>query len=119
MKIKSVLSVAMCITILLSGFAFSSSAQDESFTVKMINCNVAGLPSFGGRDVPANQRVIGEYIIENDFEIVAVQEDFGYHKHLKKSLEGYVTTNHTGAIPGGDGLNLFTKGVVKPFHIIK
>lgn len=109
MKIKQLMCVVMCVVLMLSCFAFSSSAQDEVITLKAINCNVAGLPSFGGSDVRGNQRVIGDYIIENDFDIVAVQEDFGYHKHLRNSLEGYISTNHTGAIPGGDGLNLFTK----------
>ena len=111
MKFKRLLCAVMCVAVMLSGFALSSSAQEDGFTVKMINCNVAGLPSFGGRDVRGNQPVIGNYIIENGFDIVAVQEDFVHHKHLSASLEGYISTNHTGAIPGGDGLNLFTKGM--------
>ncbi len=86
--------------------------QDNSITVKMINYNVAGMPNFSGKDVPAAQQSIGKYIVDNGFDIVAVQEDFGYHRKLKDSLVGYeYRTCHTGSIPGGDGLNIFTKSM--------
>ena len=84
----------------------------EKYTVKTVNFNVAGLP-FGilsGEDVPANQKAAAKYLSENDFDIAAVQEDFGYHSTLVDNLNGYnCLTNHTGNIPGGDGLNVFTK----------
>ena len=84
----------------------------EKFTVKAVNFNVAGLPfaAIGGTDVKGNQGVAGKYLSENDFDIVAVQEDFGYHKHLVAAMSGFnYMTNHIGGIPGGDGLNTFTK----------
>ena len=86
--------------------------NSEKYTVKAVNFNVAGLPFaiFQGEDVGANQGVAGKYLSENDFDIVAIQEDFGYHKQLVKSMSGFnYTTIHTGSIPGGDGLNIFTK----------
>lgn len=84
--------------------------EEKSITVKMINYNVAGMPNFSGKDVPACQEFIGKYVVENGFDILATQEDFGYHKHLKNALTGFeYRTNHTGSIPGGDGLNVFTK----------
>lgn len=86
--------------------------NSEKYTVKAVNFNVAGLPFaiFQGEDVGANQGVAGKYLSENDFDIVAIQEDFGYHKQLVKSMSGFnYTTTHTGSIPGGDGLNIFTK----------
>ena len=86
----------------------------EKHSIKTVNFNVAGLP-FGilqGENVRANQREAGRYLSENGFDIVAVQEDFGFHKQLIKNLNGFnYITNHTGGIPGGDGLNIFTKNM--------
>ena len=84
----------------------------EKYDIKAVNFNVAGLPFavLSGENVAANQGVAAKYLSQNDFDIVAVQEDFGYHKYLAEGMNGYnYTTNHTGSIPGGDGLNLFTK----------
>ncbi len=84
----------------------------EKQTVRMVNFNVAGLPFaiLTGEDVAANQTFAGKYLSSNNFDIVAVQEDFGYHDYLVKSLNGFnYMTNYTGTIPGGDGLNVFTK----------
>ena len=86
----------------------------EKHIVKTVNYNVAGLPFavLSGENVAANQKVSGEYLSQNDFDIVAVQEDFGYHKKLVNSMSGFnYETNHTGGIPGGDGLNIFTKNM--------
>ena len=84
----------------------------EKHTVKAVNFNVAGLP-FGilsGENVIANQKAAGKYLSENDFDIAAVQEDFGFHNYLTGSLTGFnYLTEHMGNIPGGDGLNVFTK----------
>lgn len=84
----------------------------EKYNLKAVNFNVAGLPFaiFQGEDVGANQKVAAKYLSQNNFDIVAVQEDFGYHKQLVGSMSGFnYTTTHTGGIPGGDGLNIFTK----------
>lgn len=84
----------------------------EKYTVKTVNFNVAGLPfaALSGVDVSGNQKVAAKYLSENNFDIVAVQEDFGYHKNLVGSMSGFsYMTNHTGSVPGGDGLNIFTK----------
>ncbi len=86
----------------------------EKQTVKAVNFNVAGLPfaALGGEDVAGNQKAAAEYLSSNGFDIAAVQEDFNYHKSLADNLTGFdYMTNHTGNIPGGDGLNIFTKGM--------
>ncbi|MBR3767450.1 MAG: endonuclease/exonuclease/phosphatase family protein [Clostridia bacterium] len=88
--------------------------EAEKYTLKTVNFNVAGLPfaAFTGENVAANQKAAGKYLSGNDFDIVAVQEDFGYHKSLLESMSGFnYLTNHTGSIPGGDGLNIFTKNM--------
>lgn len=86
----------------------------DKYTVKAVNFNVAGLPfsSLSGADVKANQTNAGKYLSTNNFDIVAVQEDFGYHKQLLEGMSGFnYATNHLGGIPGGDGLNIFTKNM--------
>ncbi len=86
----------------------------EKHLVKTVNYNVAGLPFgiFTGENVGANQKVSGKYLSENDFDIVAVQEDFGFHRQLTDSMKGFsYKTVHTGDVPSGDGLNIFTKNM--------
>lgn len=86
----------------------------EKHTIRTVNFNVAGLPfeSFKGANVAGNQYTAGKYLSENDFDIVAVQEDFGYHENLVNAMSGFgFMTNHTGSIPGGDGLNIYTKNM--------
>ncbi len=86
--------------------------EAEKYNLKTVNFNVAGLPfaALTGENVAANQAAAAKYLSQNDFDIVAVQEDFGYHKKLVEGMSGFnYMTNHTGGIPGGDGLNIFTK----------
>lgn len=84
-------------------------ANPDKFTVKLLNYNVAGLPWVG---TAANQKSNAEFIVENGYDIVAVQEDFSYHNSLVSGLDGYsYQTHHLGGVPGGDGLNIFTKNM--------
>ena len=86
----------------------------EKYNLKAVNFNVAGLPfaALSGENVGGNQKISAKYLSENNFDIVAVQEDFGYHKNLVGAMNGFnYETNHTGSIPGGDGLNVFTKNM--------
>ena len=108
-------------------FTCNGEAYTENFSIKLydydssaktvlkaVNLNVAGLPfsALSGTDVAANQSLIASYLSQNNFDIAAVQEDFGYHQNLVKSLYGFeYMTNHTGSVPGGDGLNIFTKNM--------
>lgn len=88
--------------------------KSEKYTVKAVNFNVAGLPFavLSGENVAANQKAAGKYLSQGGFDIVAVQEDFGFHKYLVNSMDGFnYMTNYTGGIPGGDGLNVFTKNM--------
>lgn len=129
-RIKSALALILSILVISGTFTVTAFADDmpagdipvtdetvpeepsaeSGITVKMMNYNVAGMPNFSGKDVPLAQQIIGNYIVENNFDIVATQEDFGYNRKLYKSMTGYnYRTCHTGSIPGGDGLNIYTK----------
>ncbi|MGN1419757.1 MAG: endonuclease/exonuclease/phosphatase family protein [Acutalibacteraceae bacterium] len=114
-KIKKVLSVILSVMMIFSIVTVFASASDTK-EVKMLCYNVAGLPSIGGiigmqgTDVPGNQTILGQQLNQSDYDVIAVQEDFGYHDNLANGLTNYpYKTNHTGGIPGGDGMNVFSK----------
>lgn len=107
-NIRKTLAVVICMIIVLSSLVVFSSAEEESCTLKILNYNVAGLPI--DIDVPVKQAKIGEYINSNDYDIVAVQEDFTFHSSLADEITQYpYQTIHSGSIPWGDGLNIFSK----------
>lgn len=113
MKItRKIIAVAVAVIMLSGLLCFDAVAQSNTFEVRMMNYNVAGLPKFDGTDAAANNKAIADYITENGFDIVAVQEDFAYNKNLVSNLNGFdYFTNHSGSIPGGDGLNIFSDGM--------
>ena len=87
-KMKKFAALFMLCIMLLNIGIIGTSAKDDSFTVSMMNFNVAGLPTFDGTDTAGNHKKIAEYIVANDFDIVAVQEDFAYNKSLVSNLKG-------------------------------
>ena len=116
---RKFIALMMTLLIALGSLSVVSFAADDSVSVKMLNFNVAGLPNVKGilgiEDVSVsnNQQVTAAYMNSNDFDIVAVQEDFNYHNYLDGSLDkSYnVRSNHSGSFLGGDGLNVFTKDI--------
>ncbi len=116
---KKVLSIILTLCVLISAFgtfAFAAEDNSDSVTAKFLNCNVAGLPDFGsligmeGRDVKSNSKQLGSIFNSSDFDVIAVQEDFNYHKSLTGAMKNFkYQTKHSGGVPGGDGLNVYTK----------
>ncbi len=114
---KKILSVLLAIVMTFSLFVMSASAEDETENpvlktkeLSIINYNVAGLPV--GLKVPSNQSEIGKIVTKNAYDIVAVQEDFNLHYFLNKNISEAVypyRTKHTGGVPGGDGLNIYSR----------
>ena len=112
---KKILSFALVLLLMLSICVSFSSAEDTK-TIKLLSYNVAGLPSIQGIigmqdvNVPDNQYRLGKQLNSSGFDIIAVQEDFGYHCLLSSGLTSYpYKTIHSGGIPGGDGMNIFSK----------
>ena len=107
------LSIGLAAVLVWTGIPAAGSAPASEQVISLLNYNVAGLPRLFGNaaaDVEANQRAIGQILAEKEYDIVAVQEDFGYHKALAAGLTGYpYTTNHSGGVPGGDGMNLWSQ----------
>ena len=114
-RAKKILSLVLSAVLLFSVLPMAGFAE-ETLSVKMLSYNVAGLPSFdkllgrGGTDVPHNQTEIGRQVNLLDCDLIAVQEDFGYHAYLARELTNTpYRTAHTGGVPGGDGMNVFSK----------
>jgi endonuclease/exonuclease/phosphatase family metal-dependent hydrolase len=85
-----------------------TATANETKTLKILSYNVAGLPI--DLDVHLKQAAIGKYINDSDYDIVALQEDFTFHMYLDEQVKTYpYETNHSGSIPWGDGLNVYSK----------
>ncbi len=115
---KKILSVLLALLMLGPVCAVSASAAQTgaSGSFSAFSYNVAGLPDISfvtgeeARDVPGNQTKIGQYVSERQFDVFAVQEDFGYHDTLVGALPDYrYRTAHRGGVPTGDGTNIFTR----------
>lgn len=79
----------------------------KSGTFTALSYNVAGLPEpLSGSDPARNTPKIGRRI--NEYDLVAVQEDFNYHHELYNADEHPYRTTTSGGVPFGSGLNLLS-----------
>ncbi|MGN1479123.1 MAG: hypothetical protein ACI4XH_05095, partial [Acutalibacteraceae bacterium] len=117
-KIKSVMSLFLCAVMLFCLSVLGSAQQEENTGNFTALCyNVSGLPDINwilGKenavDVMGNQLQLSKTLKNSFYDIIAVQEDFTYHTSLVKYITNYdYKTNHSGSIPGGDGMNIFSK----------
>lgn len=105
----------------------SSSDADETFSI--VTLNVDGLPAYIdatpiGMDVmPLNVEGLGEkytsvisqYLVEKDFDFIAVQEDFDFNAQLDSKLkEGYNLSDTWG---GPLSLEAYLAGVEQPVSL--
>ena len=120
-KVKSILALLLAAAMLFGCAGTSAIAEEKTYDgeFEALCYNVAGLPDISaftggeGRNVPKNQRTIGEMVNISNYSIVAVQEDFGFHASLVAPMRNYpYKTVHSGGIPGGDGLNIFSKNPI-------
>ena len=115
-RMIALLCTACLVALMLVPGAVGDATEYEGGEISVINYNVAGLPDWGAlvgnstKDVPAAQQQIGVLLNEQDYDIIAVQEDFNYHKSLANELTDFpYTTQHSGGVPIGDGMNLYSK----------
>ena len=128
---KKLLSAVLATLMVCSCMMVSVSADDSligtSGSFNIINYNVAGLPipsseTEDGRDAMADTLLIGAMLNTMDYDIVALQEDFNYDIYLRDLMTNYANeknilgnltvrhqTEHSGGVPLGDGLNVFSK----------
>ena len=127
---KKIICFVMSVLMVCSCLVISASADDsligKTGTFNLINYNVAGLPipaseTEDGRDAYADTLQIGAILNEMNYDIVAIQEDFNYDVYLRELMTNYSNRNdwlgnlserhqteHSGGIPLGDGLNVFS-----------
>lgn len=96
-------------------------------TFDIINYNVDGYPipaseTEDGKDAFEDSFIIGKKLNALNYDIVAIQDDYNYDKYLRGNMTSYANKTdsrgnviarhqsiHSGLIPLGDGLNIFTK----------
>ncbi|WP_304944327.1 jacalin-like lectin [Vallitalea guaymasensis] len=111
--IKKVSVLFICMTIIFSTtsiYTLAESNDDNRITI--LTYNIAGLPALlSSADPEKNTKRIGELI--NNFDIVAVQEDFAYHDDLLSESQFSYVTDHPGNVPFGSGLNVLSNYPIK------
>ena len=85
-----------------------ASAAQGSFT--FANFNIAGLPSLSASsEKAARQKEMGRQVAADDYDIVAVQEDFSYDADFSSGLNMPYRTDGSQNVVTGDGLEIFSK----------
>ena len=83
-------------------------AAPGSFT--FANFNIAGLPSLSASsDKAALQKLMGQKVAADNYDIVAVQEDFSYDADFSSGLNMPYRTDAKQNVVTGDGLEIFSK----------
>ena len=92
---KKIFAVLLCVSLCAGVLGLCSFASD-SVTAKFLNYNVSGLPDInyllrkeGGKDISLNQSILGKQLEASDYDVIAVQEDFGYHNLLVANMDSY------------------------------
>ena len=117
-KITRLISAILCAVLLCAAVPTAVFAQEtaEEGSLKLLSFNVSGLPIIGtsqgtaGSSGNKKSAIIGEYLNGLDFDMIGVQEDFNYHKGLAEQMTEFpYQTVHSGGVPAGDGLNIFSR----------
>ena len=104
-------AILLCFLLLVSAGSIGSSAAEEpTGRFRMLNYNIAGLPSLNPSSGKTDlQRRLGQTLAADDFDLIAVQEDFSYDRAFSSSLGMPYRTYGSQSVVTGDGLNLFSK----------
>ncbi len=87
----------------------AANAEEQENTFSVLSINVAGLPAILSSGNPSENTVKISALLDN-YDIVSVQEDFAYHKKLVSEINELVyQTEHSGNVPLGDGMNIFSR----------
>ena len=108
----SCVACLLCVLLLLPVCTVGAVDADApaSGTFRFLNYNIAGLPSLNpSSGKSALQRTLGQTLAEEDYDLIAVQEDFSYDTQFSKGLNAPYRTYGANNSVTGDGLNLFSK----------
>ena len=108
----SCVACLLCVLLLLPVCTVGAVDADApaSGTFRCLNYKLAGLPSLNpSSGKSALQRTLGQTLAEEDYDLIAVQEDFSYDTQFSKGLNAPYRTYGANNPVTGDGLNLFSK----------
>ena len=129
-SLKKVLSLLLCAALLLGCGLVPALAEDVTptdatptdaqpetpaaaaaeGTFSFLNYNVAGLPSLtASSEKAARQKLLGQKVGADGYDIVAVQEDFGYDGDFSAGLNMPYRSYGPQSVAFSDGLNVFSK----------
>ena len=114
-SLKKALSFLLCVALLLGCGLVPAVAEGAAAegTFSFLNFNVAGLPSLtASSEKAARQKLLGQKVGADGYDIVAVQEDFGYDGDFAAGLGMPYRTYGPQSAAFGDGLNVFSKTAV-------
>lgn len=113
------LALWLAVSTLLGTMASASASTVASAsTFSVLSMNVAGLPDLLSSGNPAVHTPKISPLL-NDYDIVAVQEDFNYHSELISSVTHPYLSAHSGGAGFGSGLNRMSVFPFDDFQRIK
>ena len=110
--LKRITALFIC-SVLLVGISatvpYAADAEEPDGTFTFANYNVAGLPSLNpSSGKAAKQKQLGTQVKADGYDILAVQEDFGYDSDFYSGLGSEYRTYGSQNVVTSDGLNIFS-----------
>lgn len=118
---SAVLALLLAVSSLFGTMASASASPFPSAwapTFSVLSINVAGLPDFLSSSHPAVHTPKISPLL-NDYDIVAVQEDFNYHSQLIQQVTHPYLSGHSGGAGVGSGLNRMSRFPFDDYQRIK
>ena len=108
---KRTVAVFLCAVMIMSICTVSMSAEnaESKGNFRFANFNIAGLPSLNPEtDKAMKQKQLGAKVKADNYDIIAVQEDFGYDSDFYSGLSSAYRSYGSQNVVTGDGLNIFS-----------
>ena len=106
-SLKSILILILTVSTVIPKNLAQRRLEDMEGSFNILSYNVGGLPEIISSSKPSKYtKLISPKL--NDYDIVNVQEDFGYNDDLTSQLKLPYRTSFTGNVPLGNGLMTFS-----------
>ena len=107
-SLKSIFILTLTVSTVLPRNLSQRRLEDMEGSFNILSYNVGGLPEIISSSKPSKYtKQISPKL--NDYDIINVQEDFGYNDDLTSQLKLPFRTKFTGNVPFGNGLMTFSK----------
>ncbi|MGD8401409.1 MAG: endonuclease/exonuclease/phosphatase family protein, partial [Bacillota bacterium] len=110
-RLTNIIVIGLLTVVLGINLRMSSSLNvyaADTGTFSVLTYNVAGLPELLSSSDPATNTIKISPLL-NDYDLIAVQEDFAYHSDLVKYVTHPYLTTTSGNVPFGDGINFISR----------